>query len=258
MVDKPFKIADVRAWMLEHYGHNGEDELNRYGEFAQLGIYEQNTPGIVDIAHRAANAHQRSELALHQYLSFIRHPQGLTHTVALNIVWPKTIVELGIGGDMGISTSIFLHWCEQVGGKLYSCDRNPPAWTGRRYEEYQKSGLWLQTQCDSLDFLRGPAIPDNPDMIFIDTIHTFKHTMEELAAAAELTDAMLMDDAKYVGYVDGVDGNIEEVSPIDRADIEASEPGGVKRAIEVWLQEHPEWEKVNLGFPNVALLLRQS
>ncbi len=258
MIDKPFKIKDVRAWMLTNYGHNGEDEKTRYGEFAQLGIYEPNTPGIVDIAHRAANAPQRSELALHQYLSFIRHPQGLAHTVALNIVWPKTIVELGIGGDMGISTSVFLHWCEQVGGKLYSCDRNPPAWTGRRYEGYVKSGLWLHEQCDSVDFLMNGPIPYNVDMVFIDTIHTFKHTMLELTTASQITDAMLMDDAKYVGYVDGVDGNIEDISPIDRADIEASEPGGVKRAIEAWLEERPEWEKVNLGAPNVALLLRQS
>jgi len=252
-----FKLDNVEEWMLHHYGHNGEDERTRYGEYAQLGIYAPNTPDIVERGLRAANATQRSELALHQYMSFMRHPQGLFYTVALNIVWPKTIVELGIGGDMGISTSIFLHWCEQVGGKLYSCDRNPPAWTGVRYAPYVESGLWVHEQCCSLEFLAGNTIPKPADMVFIDTIHTFDHTMKELAAAAEITNVMLMDDAEYVGYMDGIDGNILEVSPIDRADIQASELGGVKRAIAIWLREHPEWEKVNTGMGNVALLLRQ-
>lgn len=256
MIDKPFKPKDPKKWMLHNYGYHGDAELERYGEHSQLDIYAPNTPDITPRAFRAAEGHQRSELALHQYINFMRHPQGLAYTVALNIVWPKTIVELGVGGDMGVSTGIFLHWCEQVGGKLFSCDRNPPSLTGVRYAPYRESGLWYFKQCDSVEFLTSAYPPHAPDMVFIDTIHTFLQTMKELAAAAELTDAMLMDDAQYVGYRDGIDGDIEEIAPIDRADIQASEPGGVKRAIEVWLSERPEWEKVNLGFPNVALLLR--
>ena len=76
-------------------------------------------------------------------------------------------------------------------------------------------------------------------MIFIDTIHSYNHTIEEMRLSAKLTNAILMDDATFEG------------NEFDSA------PGGVNRAINTFmLEDSGHWTKTELGTDSVVLLTR--
>jgi predicted O-methyltransferase YrrM len=239
-----FRPDDPEQWLRTYYG----------ADLAELTIYDQNTPGLVEKSREVAANGALTEISLHAEICLMRIPQAQYILPALEMVWPKQIIECGVGGNMGASTAVFLEYCERYEGKLWSCDRNDPSLTGRRFEGWRDQ-LWYFYQMDSVEFLCSTLSPDEPDLIFIDTIHSYDHTMKELAVARAMTDAILMDDAEYPGFIDGVDGNLADLSPMDRADHGSSEPGGVKRAIKEFLATEDEWQRIDVGHPNVALLV---
>ena len=75
-------------------------------------------------------------------------------------------------------------------------------------------------------------------MVFIDTIHSYLHTLEEIRLSSKLTVNILLDDANFVGN----DFDIE--------------PGGVKRAIKEWLMERDglDWNRTDWWDGHTTLL----
>jgi hypothetical protein len=233
-----FKAADPEAWLRKFYGENLEE----------ITVYERNTENVLEKAMEAAKREYEHELALHQQIGFLRVPVELNYCPALCMVWPRTILELGVGGNMAVSTAIFLHWAWRVGGHLVSCDRTPQPIARARFGEHIPD-LWELQEMDSVQYLESQ--PQPVDMIFIDTIHTYDHTIKELDLCAGRTDAMLLDDATYTGWEIGVHGEKEDLSPLDAENILNTEPGGVKAAMADWLaaDANSDWERVDLG-PN--------
>ncbi len=240
-----FRPEDPDQWLRTYYGEDLEE----------LTIYDQNTPGLVEKAREVAEAGGPTEIALHAAICLMRIPQAHCILPALEQVMPHEIVELGVGGNMGASTAVFLQYCEAHGAMLWSCDRNPSAMTGTRFASWE-GGIWHFYQMDSVEFLQSGLIPPKPGLIFIDTIHSYDHTGLELLVAETMTDAILLDDAEYPGFRDGIDGKLEDLSPMDKEDHGSSEPGGVKRALAEFLDTHDNWNREDVGHPNVALILR--
>jgi len=88
----------------------------------------------------------------------------------------KTIVELGVG--QGLSTQVFLHACSKTGGHLYSvdivdCPKARLAVANLRLEKF-----WTFTIVDDVQYA---VLWHQPiDLLFIDSSHTFDHTLAEL------------------------------------------------------------------------------
>jgi cephalosporin hydroxylase len=88
------------------------------------------------------------------------------------------VLELGV--RTGNSTVAFLAAAEEAGGHVWSVDLDPPhaphdTWTG--------SGRWTFLQGDDLKITlpeEAPGVPLRPDILFIDTAHTYEHTLAEL------------------------------------------------------------------------------
>lgn len=81
------------------------------------------------------------------------------------------VIELGVRS--GNSTSAFLAAQEVAGGQLWSVDIEPayvPA-------EWLETG-WTFIQGDDLAVV--DQLPDDVDVVFIDTVHTYTHTLAEL------------------------------------------------------------------------------
>jgi cephalosporin hydroxylase len=87
--------------------------------------------------------------------------------------WRERPAILELGVRSGQSTSAFLGAAELSGGHVWSVDCNvpdvPAHWLG--------SDLWTFTQGDDLAV---PLPPVAIDVVFIDTTHTFEHTLAEL------------------------------------------------------------------------------
>lgn len=85
-----------------------------------------------------------------------------------------TVLELGVRA--GVSTSALLAGVEVVGGTLWSVDRDDcsPLFAG--------NPQWRFVQADSLDeqALAGAGLPEELDLLFIDTEHTADRTLREL------------------------------------------------------------------------------
>lgn len=81
------------------------------------------------------------------------------------------VIELGVRG--GMSTAAFLAAQEVAGGELWSVDieapQVPPTW--------QDAG-WTFVLGDDLAVV--DQLPDDVDVVFIDTVHTYSHTLAEL------------------------------------------------------------------------------
>lgn len=80
------------------------------------------------------------------------------------------VAEFGV--RTGESTAAFLAAAEHAGGRVWSCDTDPPrvpAW-------WHDSPLWTFTRASSLD-----AGPRAADVLFIDTSHEYEATIAELA-----------------------------------------------------------------------------
>ncbi len=257
----------TELWLIEFYGSSSQVEvestvkwLNQYGidvpedaidlwsQFRHLSEYQVNTLDIVmQCLERVGNIF-RSELAAHAWVNSLRVPGASeVYKIALGRIKPKSILELGVGGDSAISTSIFLDYLEQQeGGLLVSVDRNPLGMTEHRYKKYAQRRddvghppLWTFIQADSVVTLNDTfKIGVRFDMVFIDTIHSYTHTYKELDIAQNITDSILMDDC-------GFEGN-------DFDDV----PGGVKEAIRDWKGRHTKWSYSECEGKNVGVLTR--
>lgn len=199
--------------------------------------YEQNTPGILEVARDRNGRHYRSWIEKAFWLNVARVPICVQYLAACAKVRPRTILELGTGGSSAHSTGMFLLWLEgqfdnAISPKcLISVDRHPLSDAWPRYRQF---GHWKFVQGDSLSVVH--AIMDGKiqapvrfDMIFIDSSHEYEHTLAELRQCCLLTDAMLMDDTTHEG---------------------------VANALNEWLPQNPDWLRVDLG-ATVALLERR-
>ena len=119
------------------------------------------------------------------FLEFIWEPSDIhKHLPFLYNVglFSDTIVELGV--REGRSTSAFLAAIQKTNGTLYSVDINPME--GKIEElskdvingRYQMNGKWTFIQEDDLLWIN--RCPNDVDLIFIDTDHTYQQTFNEL------------------------------------------------------------------------------
>lgn len=83
----------------------------------------------------------------------------------------QTVIELGSRG--GVSTVAWLYAMEETDGHLWSVDlgEGPTALTHDR---------WTFVEGNDLDPAVVKQLPDDADIVFIDTIHTYEHTLSEL------------------------------------------------------------------------------
>lgn len=84
----------------------------------------------------------------------------------------KTVVELGTRS--GVSTIAWLYGLEQTGGHLYSVDLD-----GR--PDIGDFDHWTFVQGDDCSPDVFGQMPDQADIVFIDSSHAYKHTAAELA-----------------------------------------------------------------------------
>jgi len=114
----------------------------------------------------------------------------------------QQVVELGTRS--GVSTLAFLAGVEQTGGRVWSCDVNPPDVPA----EVVEHPAWTFRQGDDR-VLVGQA-PCQVDVLFIDTSHEYPHTLDELELYAPLVrkgGAIVMHDTSelWTGCRDAVD-----------------------------------------------------
>lgn len=234
----PSQENQTREWLIKYGVNVTEQQIEEWKYFKHLSEYQPNTLDIVTQALSRIGTEFPTELQAHRFINMMRVPLAASYEEALEIVKPRTILELGIGGDSGISTSIYLAYVEKAEGFLTSIDLNPLNMTGRRYEKYLGS-LWNFKYDDSVTFLsEKKAKGEKFDMIFIDTSHAYEHTMNEMNVASSITDYMLMDDATF-------EGNATDVVQ-----------GGVKKAIADWFKYNRGWELTELWQGTTVLISR--
>lgn len=131
----------------------------------------------------------------------------------------KTILELGV--LQGESTRALLKAATENKGHLYSVELGCPS-LQRTGEALQAGGadlsFWTPICGDDLEVAKQWAIPI--DFLFIDTSHTYEHTLRELEAYS-----------KFV-VQEGI---------IVLHDIKPESKAPVKLAIDSWLKLHNEW-----------------
>ena len=249
----------TKEWLLKYGKDVPEHKLDEWSNWKHLSEYQVNTNDIVDKCLDMIGKEYPSELYVHRLVNLLRVPYGFAYDNMVRQYKPKTILELGVGGDSAISTAIFLAWVDESiadgtwirekrsdgiygerneGARLLSVDRNPLDTTWLRYNRYF---FWKFIQGDSVNVLNDFVEKDTWwEMIFIDTIHSYTHTMKELNFASKITNLMLMDDATFEG---------NDFDP---------EPGGVKRAIKEWIEKNVDWEIIDcIGYDSVKLLKRK-
>ena len=87
------------------------------------------------------------------------------------------MLELGV--RTGNSTVAVLAAAEEADGHVWSADLEPPHAPD---DQWVHSGRWTFLQGDDLEVTpeESPGVPLRPDVLFIDTAHTFDHTLAEL------------------------------------------------------------------------------
>lgn len=173
--------------------------------------YDQNNPGILDKVNHIDSLAFRSDLEKFFWMNVTRVPICASYLAGCAKVQPQTILELGTGGDSAHSTGMFLYWLyasEVANPKLVSVDRHPLSHVWLRYRSYP---IWNFIQGDSITAMknlisRQMPLPDAYDMIFIDSSHTYPHTLKEIQQASYMTDAILLDDTT----VDQVKKSLDE------------------------------------------------
>lgn len=233
---EPGQVNDTRNWLLRYGKNVSEAQLEEWSNWKHISEYQVNTPDIVPQCLAKVGTKFKTELAAHDFVNSLRVPVPVkAYKKALKLIKPATILELGVGGDSGISTGIFLHSIENMSNKeMLSVDRNP---LGKVAVRYNKNDFWKFTQQNSLTVLQNSIEYDLPyDMVFIDTIHSYSHTLKEIELASLITNNILLDDALFTGN--------------DFDDL----PGGVKRALDEWHDKNKkDWKRTNYK-EGVALL----
>lgn len=231
----------TRDWLISYGKDVTTPQLNEWKYYKHLAEYQSNTPDIViQCLNRIENKYDfETELQAHRFVNMLRVPLSASYESALKTAKPNTILELGVGGDSAISTAVFLAYVERVKGRLFSVDLNPLGVTRIRYEKYL-GNIWDFKHDDSVVYLSNKvAINQKFDLIFIDTSHTYEHTIKEMELASKITNFILMDDALFEG------------NQTDKIQ------GGVKRAIEEWCKNNNEWKRQDLWQGNTALLSKK-
>ena len=115
----------------------------------------------------------------------------------------STVIELGV--RTGNSTAAFL----AAGADVWSADTEAPAVP----EQWHENPRWHFLCGDDLnpDILDG--LPAEVDVVFIDTVHTYDHTLAELRAYAPRARLVLLHDTQWV---DGRDDG-SPAGPVSRA-----------------------------------------
>lgn len=80
----------------------------------------------------------------------------------------KQVIELGVRS--GNSTIAWLYGLEQTGGELWSVDIDPAPPI--------EADRWFFIRASDLDV--AGSLPDDVDIVFIDTLHYYEHTLAEL------------------------------------------------------------------------------
>lgn len=246
----PSKVMDLKVPPVElEYDGKEVPPLQLDALWPDNVHYEGNTPGIMRKAQDLDRRKFRSWLDKAWWNNVLRVPLCASYMAGLGKVLPETILELGVGGDSAHSTGMFLYWLEQLshkpnnsGGVLVSVDRHPLSTTWPRYRAQNYN--WHFFQGDTVRVMHeitggSLPLPRTYDLIFIDSSHQYGHTLAELNQANLMTNAMLLDDVNFDG-----DAHTEE-----------GDEGGVKRAVEEFMEENPDWLRVDLH-GNVALLER--
>jgi len=234
----PHQVEETRKWLLQYGTNVPSDQLNEWAQWKHLSEYQVNTINIVPQALELIGKELPSELSAHRLINILRVPvASVAYATALCVAKPVSILELGVGGDSAISTAIFLSYLEYSSApQLISIDRNP---LGKTHERYYKYPWWVFIQEDSVKYLNGCLLNNKKfDMVFIDTIHSYEHTYNELNIACQLTNYMLMDDATFEG------NNFDLI------------PGGVKEAIKIFMKNNPNWKRLDYGGASVCLLIK--
>lgn len=238
---KPDQVEQTKGWLLQYNPHATVKQIEQWKYFKHLSEYSVNTLDIVSqcLDKIRGQFQFESELQAHRFVNMLRVPISKSYEDALSVVKPKTILELGVGGDSGISTSVYLAYIEKNGNYLQSIELNPLGMTGERFASCL-GNIWRFKYDDSVTWLNQKVAEDyRYDMIFIDTSHTYEHTMLEMKAACQITKNMLMDDALFPG------------NTTDKVQ------GGVVRAIAEWVENNKEWEKIDFWGGNTVLLRKK-
>lgn len=85
------------------------------------------------------------------------------------------VIELGVRS--GNSTAALLRACEETGGHLWSVDINPPNVPSEFF-----AGPWDVALGDSVNPVVLDWLPQECDVLFVDTSHTVEQTLAELSA----------------------------------------------------------------------------
>jgi predicted O-methyltransferase YrrM len=89
----------------------------------------------------------------------------------------QSIVELGT--RHGISTVALLEAARHTGGRVLSLDIDPCVEAKHRVEDAGLGAAWTFVHCSDVDF-PDQDIPDQIDLLFVDTSHRYTHTKQEL------------------------------------------------------------------------------
>ena len=114
----------------------------------------------------------------------------------ISIIKEPTIIEFGV--RHGISTSLFLDVCNINNGKMYSIDEND-------YSYKFKSEKWnfIKSRDDNFEFLK-KKLPNNVDVIFLDTLHKANHVIKILIAYFDnlkVRGYFIIDDISWIPYL---------------------------------------------------------
>jgi predicted O-methyltransferase YrrM len=222
----PGQVEQSRKWLLTHGKNVTEEQADDWKDWKHLIEYQPNTEDIVPQCLAKIGHRFFTELAAHAWVNYLRVPaHANSYRVALERWKPKTILELGTGGDSAISTSQFLRHIESMGeGELLSIDLNP---LGVTWERYKDVPFWNFIQADSIDILNQQvALKKKWDMVFLDSLPFYQHVLKELDRACLITDHLLLDD-------------------ITMEALEHDKEGGKNRAVLEWVPAHPEWERID-------------
>ncbi len=131
------------------------------------------------------------------------------------------IIELGV--RTGVSSAIWLAGIEKAErGRLWSVDIDEPS--GSYVHQIIGHPAWTFHRGNDLDL--AVLAPEDADILFVDTSHAYEHTLAELR--------LFTPKLQSEGVVFLHDSNVEDVGAGD-------EPWSVRRAIDTFIAEHPEW-----------------